>query len=289
VNSTAGTPCAKQFGSYTSTPTVTSLRQKNNDGTDNSNYNADLAQVFHNWVELCTFTPTRQGDYYLHVRTNKRFDFTGSALMRSVTSGSLSGITGQAGDSSPYGGGSNSFSIRAVTPAGIERQVAVSGYDRMPIYVNSEAADTEFNLIRILPGAAGQFISFDFFDAGDATDEATVQVLLPADATKNDGTPITDKFPTRCRSYGGSAGGSAASPGQTSATCTFTLTKTGSTSKNNGKVQTITIPIPTDYKCDATDFVKCWYKVGIGFTSGTVHDVTTWDAEIVGDPVRLIE
>ncbi len=212
-------------------------------------------------MELCTFTPTRQGDYYLHVRTNKRFDFTGSALMRSVTSGSLSGITGQAGDSSPYGGGSNSFSIRAVTPAGIERQVAVSGYDRMPIYVNSEAADTEFNLIRILPGAAGQFISFDFFDAGDATGEATVQVLLPADATKNDGTPITDKFPTRCRSYGGSAGGSAASPGQTSATCTFTLTRSGSTSRNNGKVQTITIPIPTDYKCDATDFVKCWYKV----------------------------
>jgi hypothetical protein len=282
--STAGQPCAQQYGSYTSVPTRNSLR------LGQTEYNAELARVFHNWVELCSFIPARAGDYYLHVRTNKRYDFSGGALSRNVPTSGLAALTDEAGDSTPYGGGSNSFAIRAVAPTGEERNVAVSGWDRMPIYVNAEAAQTEFNLIRVLPGAAGQFIAFDFFDAGDAAGQATVEVMLPADATKNDGTAITEKFPSSCRSYGGTAAGSADAPGQTSATCTFTLTQNSSgTSRNNGKVQTIVIPVPPDYKCDATDFLKCWYKVKVGFSSGSVHDVTTWDAEIVGDPVRLIE
>ncbi|HET6940372.1 MAG TPA: hypothetical protein VFI19_17270, partial [Nocardioides sp.] len=61
------------------------------------------------------------------------------------------------------------------------------------------------------------------------------------------------------------------------------------TSKNNGKTETITIPIPTDYTCNTTSFGGCWYRVQIGFGTGSVHDVTTWDATIIGDPVRLIK
>jgi Flp pilus assembly protein TadG len=279
-NNTAGQPCAAQFGAYDDYPTYNRLK------SSSGSYRAELAETFHNWVELCTFTPTREGDYYLHVRTNKHYDFPSNTLIRRLSAASLASVTGEEGDASPEGGGSNSFGIRAVAPVGLERGVSVSGWDRMPIYVNSEAATPEFNLIRVLPGAAGQVISFDFFDAGDAAGTATVEVKLPADATKNDGTPITDKFPGGCKSTGGTAGTS----GQTSATCTFTLTQNSSgVSRNNGKVQTINIPIPPDYKCTATDFLKCWYKVKIVFASGSVHDVTTWDAEIVGDPVRLIE
>ena len=33
-------------------------------------YNPELSRIFHQWVSLCTFTPTRAGDYYLQVRTN---------------------------------------------------------------------------------------------------------------------------------------------------------------------------------------------------------------------------
>ena len=282
--STSGTPCAKQYGAFTSYPTYNNLK------SGASGYNAELAQVFHNWTSLCTFTPAREGDYYLHVRTNKRFNFSSGQLVRQVPTGSsLDALSGLNGDSSPYGGGTNSFGIRAVTPAGYERGVSVSGWDRMPIYANSEAASTTFNLIRVLPGAAGQYLSFDFFDAGDAASTATVKVLLPTDAKRTNGMAITTPFPGSCKSWGGTAGGSAQAPGQTKADCTFTLTQSGGVSRNNGKVQTISIPIPPDYTCDATNFLNCWYRVQISFSSGSVHDVTTWDAEITGDPVRLIE
>jgi Flp pilus assembly protein TadG len=273
-----GQPCAKQFGSYGSYPSSNALYKHS------GSYNANLAEVYHNWVELCEFRPERAGDYYLHVRTNKHHGFTGGQLSRTVPNGSLSSVAGEAGDSSPRGGGLNSFAIRAVTPNNLERGVAVSGWDRMPIFANSEAASTIFPLIRILPGAAGQSISFEFFDAGDATDTATVEVLLPEDARTPTGGPIINRFPNGCTSTGASAGTLQSSP-----SCTFTLTKSGGVSRNNGKMQTINIPIPPDYSCDATVFTNCWYRVRIGFSSGSVHDVTTWDAEIVGDPVRLIE
>jgi hypothetical protein len=52
----------------------------------------------------------------------------------------------------------------------------------------------------------------------------------------------------------------------------------------------MTIPIPSDYNCNYASMGGCWYGVTVGFGSGkSVHDVTTWDAQVVGDPVRLIQ
>ena len=58
---------------------------------------------------------------------------------------------------------------------------------------------------------------------------------------------------------------------------------------NNGKVQRITIPIPPDYNCDPTSLGNCWYRVTMSFPGAAVNDITTWNARIVGDPIRLIE
>jgi hypothetical protein len=201
--------------------------------------------------------------------------------VRTVPSGEFPSISAKTGDAAPTGSGSNGFAIRAVTPSGYERGVAVSGWDRMPIYANSEAASSIFPLIRVLPGAAGQYIDFSFFDVGDASTVATVKVLLPTDATSTAGGAIANQFPGGCTSQGGAAGS-----GQTLVGCSATgITKV----LNNGKIQTMKIPIPSDYTCDATVFTNCWYRVQVSFTSGTVHDTTTWDAKIAGDPVRLIE
>jgi Flp pilus assembly protein TadG len=273
-NDTSGAPCAMQFGGSTSVPTTTALKR-----TD------QLTEVFHNWVALCRFVPTREGDYYLHVRTNKHHSFSSGEMYRRVPSSQVPGLLTEEGDSSPQGGGSNGFAIRAVTPTGQERGIAVSGWDRMPIYTNKDGNEAEFHLIRILPGAAGQSIQFDFFDGGDGTYSPTVSVSLPVDARTPTGGTITNKFPRGgCTSEGGSAGS-----GQTSTACSFTLTKSGSNSRNQGKVQTITIPIPSDYSCNASNYLNCWYKVKFAYPAGDVHDVTTWDAQITGDPVRLIE
>jgi Flp pilus assembly protein TadG len=268
--------CAKQYGAYSSYPTYDDLK------STSPSYKPQLAQVFHNWDELCKFTPTRAGDYYLHVRTNKAYSFPANDLVRTVPIGSYSSISGANGDASPVGGGMNSFAIRAVTPPGLERGVAVSGWERMPIFANSTAATTEFPLIRALPGAAGQYIDFSFFDAGDAAGTATVEVLPPSEVAGSQ----TSWFPGGCTSKGGSAG-----TGQSSANCTFTLKQNSSgIALNNGKVQTISIPIPPTYTCDpVASTTTCWYRVRISFSQGTVNDVTTWDAQLTGDPVRLVE
>jgi hypothetical protein len=157
----------------------------------------------------------------------------------------------------------------------------------MPIYVNSTSATPSFYLIRVLPGAAGQKISFSYYDIGDSQSAGSVTVQKPPDAT---GSITTTPFPGGCTAYGGSAGGSqAAQTTLTGCSAPFAKATSGSDSKNNGKTETITIPIPSDYTCSYNVSTGCWYRVAINFGSGTVNDITTWDATVVGDPVRIIK
>lgn len=267
--------CAKQYGSFTTYPTPNDLQ------SSSPSYSAQLAQVFHNWTSLCSFVPTRAGDYYLQVRTNKSYAFSPGTLVRDVPSGEYGAVSSRNGDASPTGYGTNSFAIRAVTPAGLERGVSVSGWDRMPIFANSDAPSSIFPLIRVLPGAAGQNIVFSFFDVGDAasaSSTATVKVLLPYELPAG---AVANPFPGNCTATGGAAGS-----GQTLVSCQAPGI---SKSTNNGKTEQIRIPIPPDYMCDPSVFTNCWYRVQVSFAGGSVNDITTWDATIEGDPVRLIE
>ena len=145
-----------------------------------SKYKDDLAELFHNWSSLCTFTPTRAGDYYLQVRTN--VSLGGTTTANGLVRGGNADAADATGDTTK-GAGSNSFAIRAATSAGLEKEVSVSGFDHMPIFINTDAATATFNLVRVLPGAAGQQVAFRYFDAGDAQSSGTVRVLPPADAT----------------------------------------------------------------------------------------------------------
>jgi hypothetical protein len=157
----------------------------------------------------------------------------------------------------------------------------------MPIYDNSVGKTSTLHLIRVLPGAAGQYISFSFFDAADtmaqnASASGTVTVIPPTDAT---GSITSTPFPSPgCKASGGAAGA-----GQNLTGCAAPV----SHSANNGRVETMSIPIPADYSCDASINTNCWYKVAISLpniaASDTISDITTWDAQIVGDPVRLIK
>ena len=119
--------------------------------------------------------------------------------------------------------------------------------------MNADTASATFNLIRVLPGAAGQSISFSYFDAGDAAGTGSVTVQRPTDAT---GSILTTPFPGSCKATGGSAG-----TGQTLTNCSAPLTQSGGVSRNNGKTETIIIPIPSDYTCNYNSFGGCWYRV----------------------------
>lgn len=258
-NSTTGTPCEKQYGGLDPTWSTNLLT------SGASGYNATLAQTFHNWVSFCTFTPSVAGDYYLQVRTNVSAGST-TAQMAAATGNTTSGY------------GANTFSMRAVTNSGLETSVAVAGYSHMPIDINATGSTSTFNLIRVAPGAAGQFISFSFFDAGDATGNGAIKILTPTDAT---GSITSTPFPGSCSAVGGAAGS-----GTTLSNCNAPISQ----ATNNGKLETVTVPVPTDYSCNYASFGGCWYRVQITFSgASSVTDVTTWNATVVGDPVRLVQ
>jgi Flp pilus assembly protein TadG len=282
VTTSAGQPCIKQYGAYLTPPSDSALKKNQGGGSNlSSSYNQQLAKVFHNWTDFCTFTPTRQGDYYLQVRTNVALGGTPEANTNSLPSLVYSGNMAAAASAgnTTAGEGANSFSIRAVVP-GYEKSVAVSGYDRMTIFENGSSSTAQFHLIRVLPGAKGYSISFSFFDVGDATGggSGSIQVLPPTDI-KNSG--VTTPFPTACTAEGAGAGS-----GTTLTNCTAAI----SNAQNNGKLETMTIPIPSDYDCDYLQNNGCWYQVKVVFPAGiTVKDTTTWTAGVISDPVRLIE
>jgi Flp pilus assembly protein TadG len=270
--------CTKQ---YTGVTTLSKTNWPKALTKSNGAYNNQLAQTFHNWTALCTFTPTRDGDYYLQVQTDVSTGGSAAGNTNGNPSMIYSGNTnvGNGSANTTTGSGSNSFAMRAIVGGGTDNtSVSVSGYNSMAIFANADGAASTFHLIRVLPGAAGNFISFSFFDVGDATGNGTITVKTPTDAT---GTIKSTPFPGGCAAKGGAAG-----TGTTSSNCQVTIAST----YNNGQIETMTIPVPSDYSCNFASFGGCWYQVTVSFGAGNpVHDVTTWDAQVIGDPVRLIQ
>lgn len=283
--------CNKQYGSWradmSSTPggsgalvgpTQGQLTELLN-GVSNPGYFSGLAQTFHQWVDFCTFTPTTAGDYYLQVRTNVPL---GGTQVNSLVWENNAAVLNAAGTDTS-GSGHNRFAVRAYIPGNIPSgtnaglayasQVSVAGYERMPIYANASATSARFNLIQVLPNAAGQSFFFTAYDNGDATcPTCTITVALPADAASTDGQPLV---PGTCTGDGPVSGDLTG--------CSVPV----SSATHNGKVQTISVPIPANYTCAALSVGGCWYTVTLQY-GGNVSDTTTWDATIGGDPVRLI-
>ena len=54
----------------------------------------------------------------------------------------------------------------------------------------------------------------------------------------------------------------------------------------NAQWSAVKVPIPHDYTCNDSDPFGCWLTIDYQF-SGQVHDVTSWNAYLIGDPVRL--
>lgn len=259
------TTCARQFKGYGSVSA--GALQKGN-----TSYNDDLASVFHQWVPLCSFTPTVAGDYYLQVRTN--VPLGGAEVLPGMTAGNQT-VFDQTGDNtSVTGTGSNRFALRAIgTAPAVSQAVAISGWNRMTIYANTDAATSEFNLVRVIPNDSAKTVDFSFFDAGDASNgSATITLLPPVESSLKSLTSCTGSGKVNGALSGCQVTGISASAGW------------------DGKTQHIKATIPASYTCNTASIGGCWFRVRVAFPSGsTVTDVTTWTADVGGDPVRLIE
>ncbi len=260
TNGAPVTSCApKQYRGYAMSEVTRDALTKSHD-----KYNDGLASVFHQWNTLCTFTPTEAGDYYLQVRSNVRFNGTDSDTSTTGNSAVLS----QTGDDTAVKGTAiNSFGLRAYSPGG---GVSISAFKRMRIFVNGVNAQTTFNLVRILPAAKGKTLNFGFFDVGEgAKGTAYMKILPPADSNV--------AAATACIASG--------FKNQAMPTCQLPISEAF-----NGKQQNIRMPIPSTYTCNFASQGGCWWRVVVDFGgSDGVHDATTWTADIVGEPVRLIE
>ena len=270
--------CEKQYPGFTqdsATPNAVST------GTlyrstlpSNPAYDKSLAQVFHQWVDFCTFTPTQVGDYYLQVRTNVALGGTSDGVGGYGGNATVYSQTGD--DTSVHGTGNNRFSLRIKGSSTVEGAVSVSGWQNMSIYANYPAnTGTVFNLVRVIPAAQTKTLNIHFFDVGDSAGTGTVTVLPPTDATSN-GTTM---------SYFSGCTGAGVVNGSLGSNCQLTNV---TSSNYNAKLQTISVPIPSTYTCNSTQTGGCWVRLQMQFTS-TVNDTTTWSASIDGDPVRLIK
>jgi Flp pilus assembly protein TadG len=276
-----GASCIKQFRGVTSAPTASSGHL---DASNTSNYEAQLARVFHQWVDLCTFHPTITGDYYLQVRTNVSYGGTPESVKAGTTPIEYSGNPAAYADSgnSVNGRGANAYALRAIVdptaasqPSQRNADVSVAGFERMPVYQNATASTALFNLLQVKPDAAGKDFYFSFFDAGDASGSGTVKVIRPAENIALGQTALPG-----CKSVKGGV-----TTNITGNNCQSTITSTS----NNGRLQTMTVPVPSGYTCNGTSPGGCWFQVEISFSSGSVHDFTTWTGTIGGDTVRLLK
>ncbi|MEI8083395.1 MAG: TadE/TadG family type IV pilus assembly protein [Actinomycetes bacterium] len=291
------TNCTKQFRGYSSTPTPAML-------STGSSYNQGLAKIFHQWVNLCSFRPTKAGDYYLQVRSNVTLGGSASQGETNTNSNSPAtytypgtwsvtspNVVSQVEPTVTNTDGINAFAIRAFvgtpaentgTPDPLNAKVAVSGWERMPIWINADnAGGSYFNLIQVLPNAAGKsftFSGFDFGDCGSCSGTSLVQVLMPTGSTGS---------LTTCTGTGPVSGSIPTVSGDP--VCSFRI----SSATHQGKLQEIAVTIPSNYTCASGSggvvaLGDCWFRMKIDY-SNQPNDVTTWDAAINGDNVRLVQ
>ena len=234
------------------------------DGVPNANDGLiNMAEGYRRWFTICEI-PANQvkvGEYILRVRTStKPNDQTKY-------------------DASVSTEGYNSFAIRAgFGSTGLNNvngtAVSIFAKGRLPIFANSKGADTRFYLARILPYDAGRTLRINLYDMGESSQSGTLRILAPDE-------------------YAGTFSGcrisrdDGASLSVDSSRCELSGVHSDS---YNGRVLTIDVPIPQNYSCAVSSDLGCWVKIQAKYpSSATVTDATTWSAQILGNPIRLVE
>lgn len=222
-----------------------------------------FANTFRRWVTVCEIPAdqVQEGRYLLQVRTNSAL---GAPLVSDTTVDTW---------------GHNRYAIRAGwgDPGdGSDSGIRMYANGRFPIYANANNADTTFYLARVLPGATQRILNLTLWDISDGGSSGTMRIRPPAEATVGGANLDTFSGCTFEKSGG--------SWSTNSGNCSFSF----SASALNADLVTVGVPIPDGYDCDETSPTGCWVYVEAPFT-GAVNDTTTWSADIIGDPVRLVE
>ncbi|HEX2575334.1 MAG TPA: pilus assembly protein TadG-related protein [Aquihabitans sp.] len=173
------------------------------------------------------------------------------------------------------GSSANRYALRVLSNS--SQKARISAYGDMSMYNNVAAGNAAFYLAEVDPVHKGKTLELSLYDPGEVTKvtgttgNGTIQVLTPA-------------------------GTVAASCGATTTSGTIASTLTpcefqsavGGTARFNGAWVTLQIPIPTTYNCTLGTLPGCWWRIKY-VIDGQGNDTTTWAAQVIGDPVHLVE
>lgn len=164
-------------------------------------------------------------------------------------------------------GGVNGYSIGVATNPNSNPRPRVYGINDMSIFTNGNSGTATVYLAEVDPIHAGKKLELRFYDPGENTSNAWVEVKRP------DGTTPQCDWRAEDNSGNQTASGSG--------NCRIRSTHNG-TAQFNGQWLTAVIDIPGNYNC-TTD---CFWKMNLDMSGS--QDRTTWTARIIGNPVRLV-
>lgn len=273
-------------------------------------YGHRFVDTFHQWNTLCTFTPLVAGDYTIRVNTNtaptsagaNRFSLRASQPgPASATSGKFVRVFGKdrmnllLSFPDPTSS-SNEVYMTRVLPAGYDRTLELTLHDPGDVrYCETVPSNAQPRTCAL----TGQLASTPSGYSIDATTKSTTISLTRVDPTA----PPTNTTPISSCSY---AIGANPSSWTTVSPCVLSNLQGAGPSGTNGALLTIRIPLRSSseaggYLCNPTDIgdLGCWIKANYSFDLPPVdseghlttlfsEDVTTWNAEIKGDPLRFV-
>jgi Flp pilus assembly protein TadG len=173
----------------------------------------------------------------------------------------------------------NAWSIEVTDGAGSSPQV--HGLGRMAGYNILGSGFQRMYLAQIDATAAGKTIEIDLFDPGDVSGDAYLRVLSPDGNAYNYAT-FSYSSDSNCASGNSDA---CSASGRT----VIQTAKGGSSSFDDTWVK-ILIPLPTTYGSTgllpAGETQSGWWK--IEYQVGGGNDTTTWEVNVLGNPVHLV-
>jgi hypothetical protein len=234
-----------------------------------ASYDPTFTAWFRKWNRFCTLyigPGTPPGDYILRVSNGNSTVHTGL----------------------------NRFALRAamLTSSGTvdvanTNNLSLFAKGRLVVYAKENIGEVVFYIARLQSGAAGRQLTVTLYDIGDAAGGASLSFLPPSDATVDtsddniaNGTPLTSFNDCRYTPPGNY------NYVDTASGCRITGITSGS---YNGRVVSITVPIPLGYTCNDASSEGCWTRLRLQYGSGSTQDTTSWEVALDGNPVRLID
>jgi hypothetical protein len=221
--------------------------------------------VFHEWVTICSapYDPMTGNEYVLRVRSDIN---KGGENIYSLRAGLFNGSPGPAA--------SGTLLLEQSQAA-----VRVFAKKDLPLWANFSGANTQFAIASIPPSYAGQDVSLELFDLGDASDPGTLSVIASGrTASGASPTASCDYIPPHSKTA------------QPLTNCT--LPNVSQDTGYQGQAFSIVWHVPSDYACDLTGAdpaANCFVFLKLAYPEGTeVHDRTTWSASGDTKPLRLV-